>query len=204
MKTFLQKRITFEGGKSIGLNICGICKEYLECFDVLKDTFTNLDEVGTGVFCAECAPLFTTEWLKTAFYFTEKEMRKLKQAEFEDLLFNNKLEFPCVLSFSASRKKHRLYRSNISNSPEHVYISTDNGEVDLNIEKDKKIFDAMKKLYSFKISKEWIKTGNYPSGAIAVIGLQQFMKLEKELKKHRGTEKFNLLVDFLNKPNGNI
>jgi hypothetical protein len=199
IKNFINQRIPAQLKKPIRTDVCGVCYEYLECFDVLKGTFTNLDEVGTGVFCKQCAALFSTDWLKTAFYITLTGMYKLKQAEFEELLFNGKIEFPCILSFSSSRKKHRLYRSNISYHPRCVYISLDSGDVILDLKKDKKIFGSLKKLYSFNISKEWIKTGEYPAKALVIMGLQEFMKLENELKKHRGTKKFNLLVDFLNK-----
>jgi len=38
LKDFIKNRIQVELPKSIGQDICGVCGENLECFDVLKGT----------------------------------------------------------------------------------------------------------------------------------------------------------------------
>lgn len=176
---------------------CGICGQDKECKEILSDTFTDLDNLKSKVFCDNCIKLFDNQWLKTAFYWTKKEKRKCQQKDFENVLKN--IEFPCLLSFSESRKKHRLFRTKWSYSRREVYISTDTGEVCLNLDRDMKLFDYLLKFYSEnKVSKEWMKM-EIPTGAIKKIGLEKYLEFQDRIKNEKGTAKFNLLIDFINK-----
>ena len=176
--------------------ICGICQKK-QGTNKLKDTFTDCDYLPSKVFCEECFKLFDTEWLKTCFYWTKKEKRKIKQCDFEKIL--NNLEFPCLLSFSESRKKHRLFRTKWSATANKVYVSTDTGEVILNMRQDLPIFNYLCDFYrNNKISKSWI-VGEFPAGAIKQIGIPKYLEFLQKVKKIKGTQKFELLVKFLNK-----
>ncbi|MDR0608198.1 MAG: hypothetical protein LBG52_07885 [Candidatus Peribacteria bacterium] len=80
------------------------------------------------------------------------------------------LQFPCVLSFTDSNKKHRLLRSKISYGKSEVWITLDGSYLQLNLEEDLKLLEVLQDFYQQnKISKEWILTGNFPICAIKKI-----------------------------------
>lgn len=202
IKDFLKNRLAFEA-KSVGEKKCALCGDKAECFDVLRDTFTDLDNLQGRYCCQDCSPLFSTELLKTAFYITTSNIRKLKQNEFAEVL--KEIEFPCILSFSASRKKHRLFRSTVSLSPERVFISTDTGEVILNLKKDLKLFDYLNKLYNeFKVTKAELISGEWTFYSIKKVGMVEYQNFLRITKATRGTEKYNLLISFLCKSQENM
>lgn len=200
LQNFIKNRIKYELPKNSINGLCGVCGESNKCYDILKDTFTNLDMLKNKMICKNCVPLFSDKWRKSAFYFTKKKLIKLKQNEFEDLIFKEKLEFPCILSFSESRKKHRLFKSKISYSNEKINISTDSGMVTLCLHKDQKLFTHLKQIYNWKFPKSAIKTGNYHSGYFKKfnIPITNFLISENYLKRFRNTLKFNLLLQFIN------
>lgn len=199
LQKFLKGKIK-QSGKNVGMATCGLCGENKKCFAFLKDTFTDLDQLKTRVFCADCSPLFSAELLKTAFYITEKDVKKIKQHEFESIL--KTIDLPCVFSFSASRKKHRLFRSRVSTDRRHIFISTDTGEVELNLDKDLKLFDYLSELYNkHKLSKAEL-SADWNIANVVKIGSDKYFEFLKRTEKYRGTPKYELLINFLNKRNG--
>lgn len=174
---------------------CGICRTN-EGTNTLPDTFTDTDYLTTKAFCDGCIPLFDTQWLKTSFYWTRQEKKKIKQQEFYDIL--HKLEFPCLLSFTVSRKKHRLFRSKWSLSNKEVYISTDTEDVVLNLDKALPVLDYLQRFYrENKVSKDWI-INEFPTNAIKKIGFEKYIQLQKKIKKIKGTPTLDLFVKFIN------
>lgn len=203
VKIFLKNRVKISLPSRSRNTICGICGRYTDCYDILKKTFTNLDELYSRYICADCAPLFSIEWLKTGFYFTQNEMHKMKQHEYEYILFNQCIEFPCMISFSESRKKHRLYRTKISTSLDQVNLSTDMGNFIFNINPDSydnRVFWHLANMYNdYKISKSWLIDG-FPMNAIyKTIGLKKYKELMELIHPIRWDYKLNLIVKFLNK-----
>lgn len=202
LKDFVKSRTLEKKYKKLHKGvICGVCGEVTDCYsDVISDTFTNLDQLSSHYICPECACLFADSWRKSAFYITESECRKIQQKEFEDILFNGYIVFPCILSFSESRKKHRLFRSKISYSTAQVFVSTDDGEVVFNIEEDKKLFFYLLELYNnYKLSKSWLEAGEWPTNVIPQVGLEKYLEYREKVKKHVGTAKYKLIINFLNK-----
>lgn len=178
---------------------CGVCQKQGTCYsDVLLNTFTDLDKLSSKYICHECSCLFSGVLLKTAFYITSTEVKKLKQNEFEKLLFIDGLDYPCALSFSESRKKHRLYRTPVTLDSRNVYISTDDGYITLNIERDRGLFYYLNNLYNEKISKEWLRSGKFPPMAIERIGLDRYLDFQKITERLINTAKYNLIISFLN------
>jgi hypothetical protein len=175
---------------------CGICGEKKECKEILKDTFTDLDNLKSKSFCKKCIKLFDNKWLKTSFYWTAENKKTIKQNDFEKILLN--LEYPCLLSFSESRKKHRLFRSKWTYFSNEIYISTDYGEEILN-KHDLYFFKYLLDFYkNNKISKSWLLEG-FPTGFIEKIGFEKYFKFCEKAKFYKGTLKYKLLVNFLNK-----
>lgn len=202
LKDFVKSRTLEKEYKKLHNNVeCGVCQDITDCYsDVISDTFTNLDQLSTHYICKECSCLFADSWRKSAFYINKKECKKIQQKEFEDILFNAHIVFPCILSFSESRKKHRLFRSKISYSPLMVYVSTDDGEVVFNIEQDKELFFYLSELYnSYKLSKSWLEAGEWPTNVIPQVGLEKYLEYREKVKKHVGTAKLHLIINFLNK-----
>lgn len=197
LQHFLKNRIIVDLPNTYQRNTCGVCGEATNCFDILKNTFTNLDQLKNQYICVRCVPLFSGKWLKTAFYFTNNKLQAIKQSDFEQILRN--IEFPCVLSFSESRKKHRLFRSKVSVHHSCVYISVDDGEVCLNLNKDLPLFDYLLDFYRHnKVNKEWL-LGELPTYAIESIGIKKYLEFQQKIQKYKGTQKYKILISFLNK-----
>lgn len=180
---------------------CSVClEETTEIVDLLTNSFTDREKIKDLKVCPSCSKLFDDEYRKSAFYATKKETKKIQQKDFEDILFVSGPKFPCVLSFSESRKKHRMFRSQVSMCQESVHISTDSGCVVLNLKQDKTLFQKMSEFYNkYKMSKSWIKNGNYPVPVIQQIGYKEFCEYESCFKESRGSPKFELLLNFVNK-----
>lgn len=177
---------------------CGRCGYLGDCYsDVIKDTFTNLDELRSPYICQACAPYFNGDLLKSAFYITDTEVRLLKQADFEPLVFGKQLEFPCLLSFSASRKKHRLYRARPTYSYHLIRIATDDGEVELT-PADFALFDYLANLYNeTECTKAELLT-SLNQRTIDTIGMARLLDFRRRTAPYLGSAKYKLIVGFLN------
>jgi hypothetical protein len=177
--------------------VCGdIVDEVIPC---LTNTFTDREKLKSGDVCRECSRLFSDDYRKSAFYITENEARRIQQGEIEKILFQT-IEFPCLLSFSESRKKHRLFKTIPSLSKEAVHISTDTAIVTVDTIKDSPLFQTMSDFYnSHKVSKAWIETGKYPVSFYISVGKIVIDEFEDKVKEYRGSLKFSLFVKLLNK-----
>lgn len=188
-----------DGRKVIQDAICGRCGEKRDCYsDTLRDTFTNLDQLKSPNICGECAPYFSGELLKTAFCITEDGIQHLRQSDFERLVFGRNLQFPCILSFSASRKKHRLFRSRVTNSYTDIRISTDDGEVRFSLPADERLFAYLAKFYNDTGCSKSELLSLLAYRTIEKIGMAGLMEFERRTTPHKGTAKYKLIVDFLN------
>jgi hypothetical protein len=177
---------------------CGICGKDADK-DILRDTFTDLDSLKSHVFCEDCSTLFDGEFLKTSFYITEKEKRAIKQNELYDLIFLT-ASFPCKISFSKSRKKHRLFRTKWSPDEATIIVSTDDGDILLSRKKDKEIAEYLLYLYNEKqSSKSDILQGFTTSQSLKRIGIDEYLRYKKKVGKLIKTKKLELLVDIINK-----
>jgi hypothetical protein len=208
MKSLIGDKLPMADKKIIyGSFVCDVCGESItESVQVLGDTFTDRERLKNGHICRECSRLFSDEFRKTAIYCTEKELKKLKQSDFENLLFEGQIEFPCLISFSESRKKHRLFRTRVSLSRLNVFVSTDSGEVEFDLEEDAETFSVISDFYNkYTVSKGWIETGEYPTQTYITIGYDVIKDFENKISSYRGTRKFILMIAFLNKKekNGN-
>ncbi len=178
---------------------CAVCRKNKGTIEQFTETFTDLDGIKGGKICERCQPLFSGKWLKTAFYFHNNEKRNLKQNEIADILFK-KMEFPCLISFSKSRKKHRLFRTKTSYAANDVILSTDDGDIHLNQNEDKKIFLFLEKLYNdYAIKKEDLLNNFESSFALKKIGMANYFLFKKIIKKIKGTPKYEFLIDIINK-----
>lgn len=176
---------------------CAICRKKKKCKKILKKTFTDLDYLQGRFFCKNCIKLFNNKWLKTSFYWTKKNKRKIKQNQFYNLI--NNLKFPCLISFSESKKKHRLFRSKWSINKNKVYISLDNGNVILNLNKDLKLLNYLQKFYlKYNIQKKWL-LNIFPIEIIKKIGFKQYLFFLKKTKYIKQTKKYKFFIKILNK-----
>jgi hypothetical protein len=85
-------------------------------------------------------------------------------------------------------------------SRQKVYISTDSGDVILDLDEDLKLFKVLDQFYNkHKVSKSWIESGKYPVNFIKEIGYNEYNMFEKYVSDYRNSSKFSLLIKFLNK-----
>jgi len=109
--------------------------------------------------------LFNSNFRKKSFYITEEKANLITQKEILPIL--QKISFPCILSFTQSNKKHRLFRSKISQTREELFIILDDDILEFNLDQDLPVIEELDNIYkNNKISKEWIIQGNMPVNAI--------------------------------------
>lgn len=200
LKHLIAGRITSDKEhKSVGVATCWLCQEVIECYtDVVSDNFTNYEDVSDTVFCSWCSALFNATYRSKSFYITQNEIKTPSQKEFLGIL--NNLEFPCILSFTDSNKKHRLFRSKISHSPEQVFLMLDNGYVEFNLTIHLPILNSINEFYkNNKVSKEWILTGNYPITTMRKIWTEVIKDIEQIVQPLRGSQLLEYMVRFCNK-----
>jgi hypothetical protein len=188
-------------GKSLGIKKCTICQKNKECYSYIKDTFTNLDQIRNNYYtCQECMVLFSGDMLKTAFYIDKDTIIKLKQADIQDYVFYKTLVFPCLISFSESRKKHRLYRTKPTLSYDNINVSTDISSISINRGKDISFFEYLSYLYNtFEIPKAMLENGNISVHYINIMGIDEYNTFKQKTKTHIDTEKYKFLIKILNK-----
>lgn len=179
--------------------VCWICQSCTTCYtDVVSSNFTNREDVTSTDFCFDCSKLFHSDYRKRSFYITQQDARLMKQNEFYEALHN--LSFPCILSFTESNKKHRLFRSKISHDRNNITVTTDNTHIYLDLDEDLPILQAIQKFYQEnKVSKSWIVTWDYPVGALVKIWIDARQEFEKVVAPLRWTSKFPYLVMRVNK-----
>lgn len=185
--------------KPVGEWACWLCGEQRELYtDVVSSNFNNFEDVQSLNFCYDCCWLFNAEYRKKSFYITEKEAKTVSQKEFLDIL--NNLEFPCILSFTDTNKKHRLFRHRVSYDKSNVVLVTDNWYVVFDLDVDLPILNAINDFYANnKVSKSRILEWSYPIGAIKKVGLEEYNKIESLVKPLRWSDKLKYMVAFCNK-----
>lgn len=185
--------------KPVGEWTCWLCGEQRELYkDVVSSNFNNYEDVQSTEFCYDCCWLFNAEYRKKSFYITEKEEKIVSQKEFLGI-FNN-MEFPCVLSFTDSHKKHRLFRHRVSYDKNNVVLVTDNWYVVFDLDVDLPILNVINEFYSNnKVSKSRILEWSYPIGAIKKIWLEEYNRIEEIVKPLRWSDKLKYMVAFCNK-----
>ncbi|MFW5720989.1 MAG: hypothetical protein ACOCWW_01235 [Bacteroidota bacterium] len=177
---------------------CGVCEEVSECYtDCIGSNFTNIDMLKSPYICKECANLWADDYRKKSFYIAKKA-RVIQQGEILDIL--NNIEFPCILSFTESNKKHRLFRSKISLNRNNLYVITDDHIIKFDLDRDLPLLEYLGKVYnSSKISKSCLLSGRFPLSAIRNIGIEKYLEYRHKTRFIRNSYKFKLLIDFINK-----
>jgi hypothetical protein len=201
LKNFIKDKIKADTVCSKTLQwVCGICNEEGLCYtDARSANFTNHEYVSSLNVCEDCLPLLNSDFRKRNFYITENEARTIAQSEFYSILHN--IQLPCILSFTDSNKKHRLFRSKISYKKNEVWITLDGNHLQLNLDTDLKLLDILQDFYQqHKVSKEWILTWDFPVWAIKKIWLEKRKEFEDNVRPYRKTDKLIYLVKFINKP----
>jgi hypothetical protein len=198
LKNLIKKpeNLTLKLGKSKGVHPCGFCQEELEVFDIFGPKFNDREVLTNKYICKDCAVLFADYFRKKSFYISKKETKLLQQNEILDCL--KKVEFPCILSFTESYKKHRLFKSQINFTKTNFAIQCDNYRVYLNLDEDVGLLNFLEEIYNkYELNKEWLETGEIPSFKILEMKTD-YIKYKNLTDKIKKTNKLHILVKFIN------
>lgn len=147
------------------------------------------------------------------FLCTERELRFLKREDIQDILFSE-IPVPFVLVVTFGFKKHTTFKSKLNLSNKNFIITTDKGDVKINIEEVKELFPILQKWYTVlpeKIetkdkqtffSKDDILFSCSNSSKIERYGLTEYFTENQIIAKYRGTLYLELLAYILNKREG--
>jgi len=182
--------------KSKGVDACGYCQENLELFDIFGPKFNDKEFLSDNYICKDCIILFSDYFRKKSFYITKDKSELLSQNQIADVLRN--IELPCILSFTESYKKHRLFKSQINYDKNNFAIQCDNYRVYLDLDKDIALMNFLETIYNkYELNKEWLLTGEIP--AIKIIDMQNdYIEYKKLTKNLLNTNKLIVLVKFIN------
>lgn len=183
---------------------CALCGQSIEkgvsTSKIFKTNFTNHDyfDPAASHVCPACAFPFTEQtFRRTSFVTTTAKFIPIKRPELADWLFNPPLE-PFAFCITTTFKKHLVFRAKANTNPKRYYIQFDDSGVIFEPYKLKTLFETLTELYVI-FSKTEILSGNYYPFRIKQFGLNKLMQTEQEVKKHRGSVSFRLLVHALNR-----
>lgn len=184
-------------GKGKGVKTCGYCGEELEVFDIFGPNCPYHNILISPYVCAGCSRLFSDYFRKNHFYITKNEVKLVKQNELADILRN--IELPSILSFTESNKIGRLPLCKINYDKNKYMVRTDKLDVELDLDIDIDLMNFLENLYnSYKLSKEWIITGEIPVQVIETMGLDLYQEYLEKTNPIRGHPRLRLLVAFCN------
>jgi len=188
---------TPKGSKKQILSKCGLCQENQECRNIFGPNFVGHDYITSPYICEDCAVLFSDTLRKKSFHITENTTGLIMQKDIADILRNT--TFPCILSFTESNKKHRLYKSTISYDRTRVAVECDNERIYLNLDTDVPLMDFLENIYNnHKMSKSWLITGDIPAVIIKDMGIKLYTEYRGRTDPIRGQPKLRILVAFIN------
>lgn len=181
---------------------CGICQTDTLCrSDARSNNFTNHEEVTSLLVCDKCLKLLASDYRKRSFYITQEQARTVSQWEIYDIL--NNMEYPCILSFTDSNKKHRLFRSLVSTSPRDVVIVLDDRYLRFNLEKEVSLLHYLSDFYNaHKVSKKDMAKWVFPINTMKKIWLENVVDYMEVLKPYIGTDILDYFIKFINKTDG--
>lgn len=171
---------------------------------VIGNSFTNWDEFmspNSIHICKECAVTLMTGNIATrlrrsSFIVTEQRVEFFSNSDLAAKIFSPPIP-PFIFCVTFSFKKHNAFRSVISFSRNHYYIRQENQLIEVVIDKAKKLFNSMIRLYYGGFIKQEIQNGEYHPKRIIDFGLFEFEKLENTLSFERGSPLFELLIAAL-------
>jgi hypothetical protein len=180
-----------------GIGACGYCSEQLELFDIFGPNCPYHNILTNKYVCDDCSRLFSDYFRKNHFYIIKNEIKLVSQSELADILRN--VELPCILSYTESNKIGRLPLCKINYDRNKFIIRTDKLDVELDLDTDIDLMNFLESLYnSYKLSKEWIITGEIPTQIILSMGLDLYQEYLTKTNPIRGNPKLNVLVAFIN------
>jgi len=185
-------------------SICVFCSKEITHGIPFKKTvssnFTNLDivqHIDSDYVCSDCYVCLKEPKLRRFNYIaTNTDLIYFKRSDIENYLFNPP-EPPFIFSITESMKKHSSFKARINHSQKLFYVQKEDEQILFSPSKYIELFNTMKRLYT-TFSKTAIKTGNYKPNYIKKYGLHHFIRDETIIKKHRGSQVFNLLLYALN------
>lgn len=179
------------------LSYCGYCNEKLKLFDIFGPNCPYHNILTNKYVCDGCSILFSDYFRKNHFYIIKNEVKLVSQSELADILRN--IELPCILSYTESNKIGRLPFSKINYDRNKFIIRTDKLDVELDLDTDIDLMNYLENLYnSYKLSKEWLITGEIPTQVIITMGLDVYAEYLSKTNPIRGNPKLNILVAFIN------
>lgn len=169
---------------------------------IVSSNFTDYDtfqhRTGTHI-CKECSTCIKTPDLRFCnFVAYEGKIYLFKKKELEEMIMNidKYVEGPFVVGITTSYKKHNSYRTTVNKSTDKFYIREEDKEYLFDRKEAIELYKILNEMYLY-FTKEDILTGNYNIMNIDEFGIFKFDKYEKEIKKHRKTHQFNLLIYML-------
>jgi len=199
LKNFIKidKKTAYTQGKSVGVCACGYCQDELECFDIFGPNCPYHNILTSPYICSDCSVLFSDYFRKNHLYITKTEIKLVRQNEIANILRN--IELPSILSFTESNKIGRLPLCKINYDRNNYIIRTDKLDVELDLDTDIELMDWLENLYnSYKLSKEWIITGEIPVQVIQTMGLELYEEYLTRTNGIREHPKLRLLCAFIN------
>ena len=205
--------------------ICAFTNEHIEkgikLSDLIKEKFVDYEFIKyISEYCSVESALLIEQIIPNqnnklnpirnySFFCNENELTFLKREDLENILFMQK-DTPFVLAITFSFKKHIAFKTTLNYSSNIYRITTDKGDVIVDMNNVKSIYPILQNWYTVVAGKEAIATKpTYFSKNDMLFGSTNFTKIDgyngdyfkenREIEKYRGSLFLELLVHILNK-----
>ncbi len=183
-------------GERAACGLCGALEPARPAAKVLKDTFTNLDELHSDRVCWACEACLADRRTRSAFVVSAGGFAPLKIPDaWETVLFPP--EPPFVLFLSHSFQKHGVFRQRVAQSRDFWRVQCEQLSADFSRRRDEAWMRAALELYLRGCSRESILSGRYDSGDYQRTGIVHIRGLDALAQLARGTTLFGIMVPII-------
>lgn len=194
----------FEDGELEGE--CFICGNFankgVSTKIAIKKTFTDFNycrNKKSEIVCECCYFAISYKTLRMYGMFCNKDYGTLivNQSDYKDIILNNN-KTPFIICVPSSGQKWLHYKAPVNTDINYLKIQFEDNVINCTKKEFKDTLCLIEYLLNNKITKSDILTGTYNHSKIIKIGIENFKKIEDELKQIRKTNFLELCVKLAN------
>lgn len=180
-------------------NQCGLCGAIGPARpwrDVVKPTFTNIDELRAATICWACAACLDDPRTRSSLVVDARGYRRLVRRDIWPLLISPP-EPPFVVYLTISGKKHGVFRQSVATRRDHFRLQCEAMAAYYNRQRDVPRMRLCAELVLAGVSRSSVETGHYDSADYRAAGIATIRAAERTLGPWRPTTLFAILYGLM-------
>lgn len=130
---------------------------------------------------------FLANWMFSSHVFSNEGWLRPSRVDVRDILLNPP-EPPFVITIAETGKKHVIFRAKVNYDKSEFVVNLDENQITVNHKMFVSMLNIVEDAYSRGISKESMLTGNYNLAACMSVGVNEWMKIDEQIKRYRNLD----------------